>query len=222
MWVYPCGWNLVCLLSYLIWLCVTVAAGNKASMLQNKGGNRQNRKSVCYMMLKVMEKNKAEKGYKEFQEVSQGRIWWEGNIFLCGYMFKFFPWMFFFKLKYSRHTILCEFQTVLKVIWHLHTLWNYHHNKSVSLQSYYNTIDHIVYAENMTFKQRHKGMWGKGHTSISRKSNAGRENKEQGPSNGRKPRESKQAKADGVEKSGGKVTGDELREVMGIRSNRVF
>ena len=104
----------------------------------------------------------------------------------------------FFKLKYSWHTILCEFQIVLTVIWHLHTLWN-HHNKSVFLQSYYNTIDHIVYAENMTFKQRHKGMWGNGHTSISGKSNAGRENKEQRPLDGRKPGESKQALAAGVE-----------------------
>lgn len=51
-------------------------------------------------------------------------------------------------------------------------------------------------------------------------SSAGRENKEQRSLNGRKPGGSKEAKAAGVEQSGGKGIGDEPREVMGYKSDQ--
>ena len=58
-------------------------------------------------------------------------------------------WFLFFKLKYSWHIILCLFQVYYIVIWHLHTLWNDHHDKSnYHLSPYeviYIIIDHIPY-----------------------------------------------------------------------------
>ena len=57
----------------------------------------------------------------------------------------------FFKLKYSWRTILYQFQAYYTVIWHLHTLWNDHHDNSSKHLSPYKviimllTIFHMLY-----------------------------------------------------------------------------
>ena len=54
--------------------------------------------------------------------------------------------LFFSLLKCSWRSTLCQFQVYYMVIWHLHTLWNDHHNKSSKHLSPYEVITLVLTA----------------------------------------------------------------------------